>query len=94
MSLYVLFDAIPNGGIYIVEDIETSFGEVWEISECGDASITMYDFLQAICEAYTGDFRIHSRNKNIAELEDEILCLASMVDMITFIHGSCIIVKK
>lgn len=52
MALLVLFDSLPHGGVYIVEDIETSF-KGYEHSWYNDASITCYDFLSALSEVVT-----------------------------------------
>lgn len=89
MALCMLFPKLQSGGCYIIEDIGTSFG-MCKYMYFGDASISAYEFLSAICELVAGKESSHSEDSFIKE-EKEI---AEQIDMITFIYGSCIIVKR
>lgn len=96
MALYHLLPALKKGGIFIVEDIGTSLysyqDQNWVFD---DATVSTYDFCSAISEAVCG--RVPLRNnqlQGVAILKDEIEYLASQIDMISFIHESCIIVKR
>lgn len=89
MAVISLWDVLPSGGIYIMEDIETSFSHMGYVG-FDDAVITAYDFCQAIAESVTSGGELR---KEIA-LRQEAEHIASQIDMISFIHGSCIMVKK
>lgn len=94
MALLVLFDSLPHGGIYIVEDIETSF-KGYEHSFYNDASVTCYDFLSAIAEVVTSNEYLRDNvSASVYEFADEINEIAAKIEMISFIKGSCIIIKK
>lgn len=89
MALIVLWDALPSGGVYIMEDVETSFSHLGYVG-FDDAVVTAYDVCQAIAECVTsgGELRIDS------PLKVQIEKIALQMDMISFIHGSCIMIKK
>lgn len=89
MAIVELWDVLPSGGIYIMEDIETSFTHMGYVG-FDDAVITAYDFCQAIAESTTSGGAL----REIIPLKREIEHIASQIDMISFIHGSCIMVKK
>lgn len=89
MAIVELWDVLPSGGIYIMEDIETSFTHMGYVG-FDDAVITAYDFCQAIAESTTSGGVL----REIIPLKREIEHIASQIDMISFIHGSCIMVKK
>ena len=95
MALIVLFDSLPHGGVYIVEDIETSF-KGYEYSFYNDASITCYDFLSAVAEVVASGEYLRDSNVSAAvyKFADEINELAINIEMISFIKSSCIIIKK
>ena len=94
-ALFALFPELSSGGIYILEDITTSFlvceGMVYQ-----DAPYSAYDVLCTISRAVTsGEYLTETTvpaglQMIVGEMEE----LAREVDMITFIHGSCVIVKK
>lgn len=89
MALLTLWDIIPSGGIYILEDIDTSF-ENMGYHGFDDAIISTYDFCKGVAECVTSGGGL--RNK--VPLYEKIEIIASQVDMISFIHGSCIMIKK
>lgn len=89
MALSILFSKLKSGGIYIVEDIGTSFGKFRDMY-FNDATISAYEFLSIICELVTGKELRDTNNLFINEARE----IAEQVDMITFIYGSCIIVKR
>lgn len=96
MALYHLLPALESGGIFIVEDMGTS---LYSYRDQGgafdDADISAYDFCSAISEVVSG--RVPLRNDQlhgVTVLKDEIEYLASQIDMISFIHESCIIIKR
>ena len=89
MALLTLWKAIPDGGIYIMEDIDTSFPHIGYVGY-DDATVTAYDVCQAIAEFVTSGGPLRSD----FPLREDIERIASEIDMISFIHGSCIMIKK
>ncbi|WP_196606658.1 hypothetical protein [Pectinatus frisingensis] len=86
-ALFLLFLSLPSGGIYILEDLETSFKEC---SNYGDSIISTYDICSAIAEVVTSGVSLRVKNG----FENEIEKIGAEVEMISMIRGSCIIVKK
>ena len=95
LALFRLFPALTAGGVYIVEDIETSFSAYAGMG-CDDAAVSVYDVLKVVAEVVTS--REHLRETDLSpqlkKLCNDIEELATEVDLISFIHGSCILVKR
>lgn len=91
-ALVILFPYIESGGIYIVEDIGTSFWK-YKDSSFADATISGYDFLRKLADRVAGRI-IEKQSEPSSNIEKEVVRLAKMIDMITFIFGSAIIIKK
>lgn len=89
MALFTLWESLPSGGIYIMEDVDTSFTHIG-YAGFDDAVITAYNVCRCIAEAVTSGG--HVQNETL--FQTDIERIASQVDMISFIHGSCIIIKK
>lgn len=94
-SLVTLWPVLPHGGIFILEDLETSFS-AYRYSNYDDASVSAYRFLSAIAETVTGGELIQAKDcdYSLALLLPEITAIAQETEMISFIKGSCILVKK
>ena len=88
-ALFILWNVLPHGGIYIVEDIETSFPESGFVGY-DDAIISTFDICAAIAKVSAGGCHLHGLNLFSAEIEN----IGQNVEMISFIEGSCIMVKK
>ena len=89
MALFLLWDCLPSGGIYIVEDIETSFPNAG-FTGCDDAIISAYDVCSQIAEVATSGAKLRQNSV----FEDEINKIGLDVDMAVFIKGSCVLIKK
>lgn len=94
-ALLVLWESLSSGGIYIVEDIHTSFRAIRDWGY-GDASLSTYEFLLAIEKIVaSGELLDISRELYpIGKLVGEIERIGSQVDMMCFIRESCILIKK
>lgn len=86
-ALCILFKSLPHGGIYILEDLHTSF---WQGTDYDDAVVTAYDVCSKIAEVVTSGYEL----REDFALKDEIEEIAAQIDMISFIKSSCIMVKK
>ena len=94
-ALCHLLPALAQGGIYILEDLGTSF-DLYNFSGYDDAVISTYDFLSAISEIVCSNesLRVDKMNPNLVPFIKEIEILAKEIELISFIHESCIIVKR
>lgn len=93
-ALFVLFEAVVPGGVYILEDLETNF-RIYQDSGYDDIEISAYDILKIINEIVVSgekfDFSQVPELKDYAEIIEKI---SADIELISFIHGSCIMVKK
>ena len=90
-AMMELFPSMPHGGIYIVEDIGTSFSN-YKKSIYADLRVSTYEFLSALSELATGhEMVIHNK---LESCRDDMESISTQIDMISFIYGSCIIIKK
>jgi hypothetical protein len=94
-ALFALFPTLPSGGVYIVEDLGTSF-HCCDDLPYSDASISAYDLLSAVAEVVTSRefLRNNLYSREIGDISDQIQELASHIDMISFVHGSCVLIKR
>lgn len=94
-ALVVLFNSVVDGGIYVIEDIHTSFGERRERYRKG-AEVDAHTLLMALASFVAGDRRSHpSLNKALTpKLEQSVRLLSKSVESVTFIRHSCIICKQ
>ncbi len=89
LALFTLFPSLPSGGIYILEDLGTSLNpKVWP--GYNDIELSGYDICSRIAEVVTG--KTHLRSDEM--YKEEIEKIGMLTDMITFIKGSCILVKR
>ena len=86
-ALYHLFPSLKRGGIYILEDLGTSF-EPYKFSNFDDANITTYDFLSAIseCVCSSNSLQMDNLNPNLVVFINEIEIIAEQIEMMCFIH--------
>lgn len=94
-AIWHLLPKVKSGGVFIMEDLNTSH-RVQCSNGFDDTYASAYEFCEAIALAVnSGTYLEDTDLKNsLVCLKDEIMMLASMIEMIAFIHDSCIIVKK
>lgn len=94
-SLFHLFDVLPSGGIFIMEDLETSF-DAYRNYYFADSCISTYEVCSQISKIVCGNEVIKKENISAAvwEIKNEIEGIAVQIEMISFIHGSCIMIKR
>ena len=87
-ALFTLFPALPSGGIYILEDLETSFyPELF--SEYRDAAIDAYTAAERIA-------RVAASRKPCTEgpFAEEITAIGMATELVATMLSSCIFIKK
>ena len=94
-ALFHLFPVLPVGGVFIMEDLETSFS-AYRNCMFDDSSVSTYELCSQLAEIVCSQERMKKKDVSAAiwELKDEIEDLAMQIEMISFIHGSCILIKK
>ena len=93
LAFNILFDSLESGGVYIIEDIHTSFGEKrdrWRRGSSEDA----YSALTYLAAQVAGQGRTHPVLERFSEAETPPLQFWRSIEGITFINHACIIVKK
>jgi hypothetical protein len=86
-----LFSSVKPGGVYVVEDIQTSFGGLRDRYSQG-AEIDAFKFLTSVAAGVAGDGRSHSLLHGQIENDGGSFFRGS-IDSVTFIRHSCIICK-
>ncbi len=86
-ALFTLYKALTHGGIYIIEDIETSF---WKDSGYEDFTIRPYD----ICEQVAAYVTSGGAQKPTGAVSDKVEEIASQTEMVVSLCGSCILIKN
>lgn len=94
-ALFHLFPALPVGGVFIMEDLETSFS-AYHNCMYDDSSVSAYHICSQLAEVVCSQERMKKNGVSAVlwELKEEIENLAMQIEMISFIHGSCIMIKK
>ncbi|MDR2946349.1 MAG: class I SAM-dependent methyltransferase [Candidatus Adiutrix sp.] len=100
-ALFVLYPQLMSGGLYIVEDLQTSFEPLGAMFS-GGLPYRPFQVLSKIAEYMTGNDRPAPimPDKNLRpivpaeQFEAEIRLIADQTDAITFIERACVLVKK
>ncbi|MDR1080567.1 MAG: class I SAM-dependent methyltransferase [Deltaproteobacteria bacterium] len=100
-SLFVLYPRMPGGGIYIVEDIHTSFQPLAPMFSAG-LDTPPARVLLKIAEYMTGNNKTSPFDPDRRMLplspepvfHNEARAIADMTDLIVFMEGSCVLMKK
>lgn len=94
-ALCHLLPAIQSGGVYIMEDLGTSFYS-YDGQYFADAAVTAYDFCAAVAETVTSGAALRTAHlqAELLPLKQEIEYLAEQITMVSFIQESCVIIKK
>lgn len=87
-TLKTLFPFVRNGGIYIVEDLQTNYGNL-EADYRGVASISCVEYLKKLV-----DLRVSDDQFDISQVEDPFLrTYGRSMRTITFYRRACVIEK-
>lgn len=94
-ALYHLFPILKSGGVFIIEDLGTNF-DLYRDMGLQDSCVSCYEFCKAITDVVTsGEFlNVEKMSSSCVPLKDEIEFIAREIEMISFIHESCIMIKK
>ena len=89
-----IFKALPSGGIYILEDIHTSFLPLRSELPYADQRVSAYDFIEAVASVVTGNNHYKLKGRTLLPYIELIEELAVQIEMMSFIAESVIIIKR
>ena len=89
MALFMLFDVLPSGGIYIIEDMETSLDERYGGQGYDDFDIDAYTVCERIIRVAAA--KIPEQRDG---LSDNINAIGMDVELAALMKGSCILIKR
>ena len=94
-ALCMLYPVLPHGGVYIMEDLETSFS-AYRFGNYDDAPFSAYAFCAEIAEIVAGGEHMDPANKPhaLALMRPELEAIAQDTEFVGFLKGSCILIKK
>lgn len=88
LALFNLFDVLPSGGVYIIEDMETSVNRDL-YPGYDDAEINAYDVCSQIARV------VESKSPCMdGPYKEEITAIGMCIEMISFMKGSCVMIKR
>lgn len=88
-ALFTLFASLPHGGIYIIEDMETSVNQELYDAYYRDFPMSAYEVCSRIARVVAG-----KNNSDNSEFKDKINEIGMAVEMISIVKGSCIMIKR
>lgn len=89
MALFGLFEILPSGGIYIIEDLETSVNQTIFPDWDNGCVIDTYTVLERIIKV-----TVSKSPENIDGLSPAINIIGRKTEMAAIIRGSCILIKR
>ena len=101
LALFVIYPVLMSGGIYIVEDVHTSFPPLDTIFNSGQKH-SPFEVLLKTAEYMTGNRgpapivpdRVLEPLSPHELFDEEIRLIADQTDAITFIERACVLIKK
>ncbi len=88
-SLKTLFPFVRNAGLYIVEDLQTNYGDE-EITYRGNSPISCVEFLKQLLDARVGD-----KSVPVASVGDPFVrTYAKSIALMSFYRGTCLLKKE
>jgi hypothetical protein len=93
LALEILFPSIREGGVYVIEDIETSFGSHREPWSQG-AEIDTYTILSRLIALVAGKGREHPLLAPTSLDSHPILGFWREIESITVVNDACLITKS
>ena len=88
LALFTLFDTLPSGGVYIIEDMETSVNQDL-FPGFDDAEISAYEVCSRIAKIVES-----KRPYSDGPYAEQITTIGMRVELISFMKGSCIMIKR
>ncbi|SFB13664.1 hypothetical protein SAMN05216587_1157 [Selenomonas ruminantium] len=90
MALFNLYDSLPHGGVYILEDLETSVNQDLYPDYSNGFSIDAY----TVCERITKVVVSRTPDDISDKFSEQITEIGMATEMVSTIKGSCIFIKR
>ena len=91
-ALFKLFPTLPSGGIYILEDICTSF---YPLSKSySDNDVSAYRIIEAICSGVVGNSTLYTESKDISKYMPPIRKIIENTETVVSMRNSVILIKR
>lgn len=87
-ALFKLFTCLPHGGVYIIEDMETSVNTDL-YPEYKDFPISAYEVCSRIARVVAG-----KNNSDDSPYRDYINFIGMQTELISIMKGSCVLIKR
>lgn len=87
-----LFPVVRDGGLYVIEDVETSFGPDRETFSGGETTDT-FAVLARLVAKVAGRGRCHPTDPSAGTGEHPVVAYWPQIDGITLVNGACIVAK-
>lgn len=91
LSLKILFPSLAAGGVFIMEDVHTSFGDLRK-DFGSDDRVDTFELLVSLTMLLAGRQESHPLQNTLKKVP-ELTGIVNEIDSITFIERSCIICK-
>ena len=90
LALFMLFDALPSGGVYILEDMETSLDlPRYKVGNYDDFEIDAYTVCERIMRVAAA--KIPEQRDGFSE---QINAIGMNVELAAVMKGSCVLIKR
>lgn len=91
LALFTLFPVLPSGGVYILEDMETSLNrQIYTGDWSAGSSVDAYSVCERIARVTAGK----EPDKNSDELSENITAIGLATEMVCTLKGCCIFIKR
>ncbi|MCR5439587.1 MAG: class I SAM-dependent methyltransferase [Selenomonas sp.] len=90
LALFTLYECLPSGGVYILEDLETSLNERLYPGMDGGCRHNVYDVLSRIAKV-VGSKELET---DVDELSATISNIGLKTEMFSLMKGSCVLIRK
>lgn len=88
MALFTLYETLPHGGVYIIEDMETSVNpELYKGYE--DFPISAYEVCSRIARVVAG-----KNSSDDSPYKEQIEKIGMETELISIMKGSCVLIKR
>lgn len=87
-ALFSLWHCLPHGGVYIIEDMETSVNQK-QITGYDDFPMDAYEVCSRIAKV-----TISKAPEDDSPYRDEINIIGMEAELVSIMHGSCVLIKR
>lgn len=90
LALFTLYDCLPSGGVYILEDLETSLNMRLYPGMDDGCRHNVFEVLSRIAKVAGSK----EPEKDVDELSDTVTGIGMQTEMVSLMKGSCVLIRK